>query len=130
MSRETFYCICKKLALNLQREATHRKLPSSVRQKVAIEMYLLASPMPPGCVAELFEVGRSSAGCAGHKVVDAFCATFRHLQENQPDLEEVMERFWTKYDFVMCPGAIGGTHFEVIKSQVTGLSKLSKQASV
>lgn len=95
MSQETFYGICKKLVPNLQREATHTKLPSSVSQKVAIGMYLLASLVPLGCVTELSEVGRASFGCIVHQVVDAICATFRHLQENQSDLEEVMERFWT-----------------------------------
>lgn len=113
MFQETFYCVCKNLVPNLQREASHRKLPSSMPQKVAIGMSLLASLVPPGCVAELFEVGRSRAGWAIHKVVDAICATFRHLQENQPDLEEVMEKFWTKYGFLMCAGATGGTHIEV-----------------
>lgn len=83
-------------------------------QKEAIEIFMLASLVPPGCVAELFEVGRSSAGCDVHKIVDAICATFRHLQENQPDLEKVItERFWTKYGFLMCAGAIGGTLIKV-----------------
>lgn len=56
-------------------------------------MYLLASPVPLGCVAELFEVGGSSTGYAIHKVVDAISATFQHLQKNQLDPEKVMDRF-------------------------------------
>lgn len=45
--------------------------------------------------------------------MDAICAIFQHLQENQPDKEGVMKRFWTKCGFPVSAGATGGTHIEV-----------------
>ncbi|XP_068926686.1 uncharacterized protein [Petaurus breviceps papuanus] len=113
MSKETFYYICDQLTPYLQHEATQMKLPLSVPRKVAIGLYHLASPVPLRCVAELFGVGRSTAGHTFHEVVDAICMGFRHLLENQCDLEEVMEMFWARHSFPMCAGAIGSTHIEV-----------------
>lgn len=96
----------QKVGTELSKGSHHMKLPSSVPQKVAIGMYLLASPVPLGCVTELSEVGRSSSGYAIHKVVAAISAIFQHLQKNQLDLEEAMERFRTKYGFLMCAGIL------------------------
>lgn len=110
VSRDILLYGDKKLASHIQGEATHMKLRFSVPQKVASGMDWLASLVLLHCVAELFEVDRSSTGHAFYEVVGAICAAFQHLQESQPDQETVRKRLWTKYSFLMCVGAIGSTH--------------------
>jgi hypothetical protein len=94
MSQETFRYISNRLVLNLQREAIIMRLPLSVPQKAVIGSADLPTASDRRWGLAL-RVGRSTAKCEVMEVTFYILAPL----ENQPDLEEVLERCWPEPGF-------------------------------
>ncbi len=116
MTKRTFNYLCEELHPFLHREDTNLRKAISVRKRVAVALWRLATNSDYRTIGHLFGISKASV-CL---VVDEFCMTAQdHLLPKYikmpvgNELHRVIEQFKTKWGFPQCVGAIDGSHIPV-----------------
>ena len=114
MSRESFYYLCDQLKHLLEKQTTRLRKPLSVEQRVAITLWILATPIDT--VAHLFGVARCTVCVVVHETCEAIVSRLLPVYISFPtgeQLDEVIKGFKEKWGFLQCAGSIDGSHISV-----------------
>ena len=115
MSRETFYYLCDKVRPVIEKQNTRMRRCVSTEHRVAITLWVLATPSQYRIVAHLFEVAQCMPDCKEH--LHCSCAELTPVYINFPTgdtLNEVDRGFKDKWGVPRCVGSIDGSHIPVI----------------
>ena len=117
LSKNTFDYLCTQLTPHLQYQDTHLRKAISVKKRVAITIWTLASSAEYRTVSHLFGVGRSTV-C---EVVHETCrAIVDHLLPKYicfpscDQQQQYVDNFEDKWGVPQCIGAIDGSHIPVL----------------
>ena len=116
MSRESFYYLCNQLKNLLEKQTTRLRKPLSVEQRVAITLWVLATPVEYRTVAHLFGIARCTVCVVVHETCEAIISKLLPVYISFPtgeQLDEVVKGFKEKWGFPQCAGAIDGSHISV-----------------
>ncbi|PIK40731.1 putative nuclease HARBI1 [Apostichopus japonicus] len=117
VDRETFTFICDSLRPYIGKRLTVMRRPISVRTRVAITLWRLATNCEYRTLGNMFGVARNTACKIVHEVCSAINEVFREEYLKFPDAEEVVEivkGFENRWGFPQCVGAIDGSHIPII----------------
>ena len=117
MSRETFEIICTELRPFLERKLSRFRQPISVKTRVAVTLWRLATNTEYRTIAELFGLGRSTVCEIVIDTCDALAKLAPHhvyVPQNE-SLQEVVRGFEWRWGFPQTAGAIDGTHIPILK---------------
>ena len=116
MARKTFYFLCKELHPYLYRQDTNMRKAISVRRRVAISLWRLATNADYPTISHLFGVSKGSVS----DILDEFCTTVCNIllpkYINIPTDEALymnVRKFKEKWGFPQCLGAIDGSHIPI-----------------
>ena len=116
LSKDTFDYLCTQLTPHLQYQDTHLRKAISVKKRVAITLWTLASSAEYRTVSHLFGVGRSTV-C---EIVHETCrAIVDHLLPKYicfppcDQQQQYVDNFESKWGVPQCIGAIDGSHIPV-----------------
>ena len=116
MRKATFTFICEKLHPYLHRQDTNMRKALSVKKRVAVALWRLATGSYFNTIGHLFGISEASASC----ICDEVCAVvaskllkiFVRLPAG-PELSEVINDFEERWGFPQCAGAIDGSHIPI-----------------
>eukprot|EP00794_Sanderia_malayensis_P013379 gene13378-14751_t len=116
MSKTTFDYLCSELHPFLHKEDTQFRQAISVRKRVAVALWRLATNSDYRTIGHLFGISKASV-CL---ITDEFCkAVAENLQPKyikipvDQELDKVVTDFKFKWGFAQCVGAIDGSHIPV-----------------
>jgi len=126
MSQEAFKYLCDKLRPMIEKQNTRMRRCVSTERRVAITLWVLATPSEYRSVAHLFGV----AWCTVCQIVRKTCIAIVHkltpVYINFPSgdgLKEVVKGFKDKWGIPQCAGSIDGSHVPVNPSSLTLLTR-------
>ena len=116
MSHRTFCFLCQELEPYLVREDTRFRQAISVRKRVAVALWRLATNADYRTIGHLFGISKGSI-CV---ILDEFCTIMaevmlpRYIKIPTGEcLDKVMETFEQKWGFPQCAGAVDGSHIPI-----------------
>ena len=114
MSRPTFEYLCEQLSPILHRMNTTQSL--SVKKRVAITLWCLATPGEYRTISHLFETARSTV-CeivheTCHAIVDKLMSRYITFPRGI-HLDRIVDTFSRKWGLPQCVGAIDGCHIPI-----------------
>ncbi len=116
LSKSTFNFLCDELRPYLQKENTRFRQAISVRKRIAVALWRLATNSDYRTIGHLFGISKASV-CL---IADEFCkAVADHLQPKYiripvgQELDTVVNNFRYRWGFPQCVGAIDGSHIPV-----------------
>ena len=116
MSRETFHYLCNQLRPLIQKQNTRMRRSLSTERRVAITLWVLATPGEYRSVAHLFRLAR----CTVCQIVNETCrAIVNKLLRvyirfpTRDSLNDVVRGFKEKFGIPQCVGSIDGSHIPV-----------------
>ena len=120
MSQDTFHILCNELGPYIQKELTNMRSPVTVKERVVVTVWMLATNIEYHTLASLFDLGRSTVG----KIVLETCnimttkllSQYVHFPEGAR-LCEIVDGFEVCWDIPQVASAIDGTHIPVIRPQ-------------
>ena len=116
VQRETFDHICKKLSPVLRGKRSNFRKPISVKKKVAVGLYRLASCSELRVLGDVFGIGTSSAHKYFSEFLQAFVKEFRSeisWPTSSKELQVIERDLRLLWDYDHCIGAIDGCHIAV-----------------
>ena len=116
MSKATFDYLCSRLRPVIERKDTHLRKAISVKHRLAITLWTLATPCEYRTVGHLFRVARSTVCVIVHKtckaIFDVLFSEYVTFPKGR-QLEETIRGFETRWQIPQCAGAIDGSHIPV-----------------
>ncbi|XP_042320621.1 protein ALP1-like [Sceloporus undulatus] len=112
MPKETLFVLAGILKPEIQRGESNFRSPISVKQRVAMTIWWLSSPLMYRKVASRFEIGRSTAAEIAIEVCLAMEKLLLRKTVQLGNYHKIMDGF-QKLGFPHCIGAIDGTHVTV-----------------
>ena len=115
-SRETFLYICDQLSGTITRRNTRLRPAVSVQRRVAITLWVLATPCEYRTVAHLFGVARCTVCCIVKDTCEAIVKILLPKYISFPvgmKLKETVKGFLERWGLPQCAGAIDGSHVPV-----------------
>ena len=91
MSRVSFYYLCDQLKHLLEKQTTRLRKPLSVEQRVAITLWILATPVEYRTVAHLFGVVRCTICVVVHETCEAIFSRLLPVYISFPTGEQLDE---------------------------------------
>ena len=116
VSRETFLYICAQLQHKIVKHNTRFRQAISVQKRVAITLWVLATPCKYRSVAHLFGLARCTVCCIVHDTCKAIVKLLlpNYIRFPTGDrLNEVVQGFLSKWGIPQCAGSIDGSHIPV-----------------
>ena len=116
MRKETFLYICNQLDPVIKGTDTVMRKSITVKKKVAVTLWFLATPSEYRTISHLFGIGRSTVCCIIHETVNAILKVLLKKYINFPTgdhLENVITGFENKCGFPQYAGAIDGSHIPI-----------------
>lgn len=116
MSKETFTYLCEQLSNRLSWQDTVMRTAISVKQRVAVTLWFLATPAEYRTIAHLFGIARSTVCEIVHETCKAIvdCLLKQYIQfPSGTKLDEIVHGFLTKWGVPQCVGAIDGSHIPI-----------------
>ena len=113
ISRATFNYLCEQLRPLVEKETTVMRKPVSVERRVAIILWILATPSEYRTVAHLFGIARCTIGIIVKETCKAIVQKLVPLYIRFPTgegLKEVITGFKEKWGVPQCAGSVDGTH--------------------
>ena len=117
LSKESFLFICRKLNDTLKRKDTRFRKSITVKKRLAICFWHLATGDDLRSLGWRFGIGKSTACQIVNEVCQAIADVLLPNVIKWPsgdDLKKVVEGFKTKWCFPQCAGAIDGTHVPIV----------------
>ena len=115
-SRETFLYLCDQLRRTISRQNTRLRRAISVERRVAITLWVLATPCEYRTVAHLFGVARCTVCCiikdTCEAIVKVLLPKYIHFPVG-PKLKETVTGFLDRWGLPQCAGSIDGSHIPV-----------------
>ena len=114
--KQTFSLILEKVERDICRISTPMRKAVSVRRRLALKLYFLASTAEYRTIGNLFGVSRSfTCQC----VKEVCCAIIKQFPKaitfpKGDELHQVLQGYEERWRFPMCAGAIDGTHIPVL----------------
>ena len=113
MSKETFTYLCEQLSNRLSRQDT---VIRTVKQRVAVTLWFLATPAEYRTIAHIFGIARSTVCEIVHEtckaIVDGLLKQYIQFPSGTK-LDEIVHGFLTKWGVPQCVGAIDGSHIPI-----------------
>ena len=100
MSKDTFTYLCAQLSPALHRSNTVMRKPLSVKQRVAITLWCLATPAEYRTIAHLFGVARSTVCETVHETCQAIVTVLKRKYVRFPScdhLDATVDGFKTRW---------------------------------
>ena len=116
ISKDTFDSVCPTDPTHLQCQDTHLWKAVSVKKRVAITLWVLASSAEHRTVSHLFGVGRSMVCEIVNETCQAIVDNLLLQYIRFPSLDQqqqYIENFENKWGVPQCIGAIDGSHISV-----------------
>ena len=116
VSKATFDYICYNLKPLFEKQNTSMKRPVSVEGRVAITLWILATPSEYRSIAHLLGVARSTVCVIVHETCRAIIQKFKPVYINFPtseNLRAVIQGFQDRWNIPQCAGSVDGTHIPV-----------------
>ena len=116
MKRSTFEYLCAQLQPVIQRHNTHLRRAISVRHRVAVTLWCLATPAEYRTISHLFGIGKSTVCEIVHETVDAIITRLKQDYIRFPTGQaqrDVINGFESTWGFPQCVGALDGCHIPV-----------------
>ena len=118
MSKETFETVCDLLRPHIERQTTRFRQPISVKAKVAVTIWKLATNIEYRTIAALFGLGKSTVGEVVLDTCDAIVQfllpRYVHIPQDSV-LQEIVDGFHSRWGFPQTIGAIDGTHIPILR---------------
>ena len=116
VSRETFLFICDRLKGSIGRKNTSFRKAVSVQQRVAVTLWILATPCEYRTVSHLFGLARSTVCCIVKDTCKAIIKVLLPSYIKFPvgeKLKETVKGFQDKWGIPQFAGSIDGSHIPV-----------------
>ena len=116
MNKNTFLYVYEQLRPELLHCDTSMRKSISVRTRVAVTLWFLATPSEYRTISHLFGIGRSTVCCIIHETVRAILKVLLKKYISFPlgdQLQNVIQGFEDKCNFPQCAGAIDGSHIPI-----------------
>ena len=109
MSRETFVYICGQLRSRIQRVNTRMRQAISVKKRLAVALWCLATPAEYRTIGYLFGIARSTACRIVHEtcnaIVEVLLRKYIHFPAGDR-LQQILQGFENKWGVPQCVGAV------------------------
>ena len=116
MSRETFLYICDELECSIGKCDTRFRRAISVKKRVAVTLWVLATQSEYRSVGHLFGLARCTVCCIVNQTCRAIVKKLlqRYIRFPSGDkLKETVQGFLDRWAFPQCAGSIDGSHIPV-----------------
>ena len=116
VSRETFLYICDQLKCIIGKHDTRFRRAISVQKRVAITLWILATPCEYRSVAHLFGLARCTVCCVVKETCRAIVMRLlpKYIRFPVGDkLKETAQGFYDRWGIPQCAGSIDGSHIPV-----------------
>ena len=116
VSKATFDYLCHNLQPLIQKASTSMRRPVSVERRVAVTLWILATPSEYCSVAHLFGLARCTVCQIVHETCKASICQLTSVYINFPtgdNLTAVIQGFQSKWNIPQCAGSIDGTHIPI-----------------
>ena len=116
MKKATFDYLCSQLQPLIERQDTHLRRPITVKHRVAITLWCLATAVEYRTISHLFGIGRSTVCEIVHDTVRAIVTQLKGEYIKFPTGQaqrDVIEGFEDRWGFPQCVGAMDGSHIPV-----------------
>ena len=116
ISQQTFNYLCERLQPAIEKQCTKLRQPISVKKRVAITLWYLATPMEYRSIGHLFGVARCTACIVVHETCAAIIDVLLKSYINFPRgnvVDETVEGFQNTWGVPQCCGAIDGSHIPI-----------------
>ncbi|XP_065908880.1 uncharacterized protein [Dysidea avara] len=116
VSRTTFNYLCEQLRPLIEKETTVMRRPVSVERRVAITLWILATPSEYCTVAHHFGIARCTVCIIVKETCKAIVQKLVPLYIHFPTgegLKEVITGFKEKWGVPQCAGSVDGTHIPI-----------------
>jgi len=113
VSRETFHYLCEQLRPLIQKKTTVMRRPESVPRRIAITLWVQATPSEYRTIAHLFGIARCTVCVIVKETCEAIVQKLVPLYIRYPageTLNEVITGFKEKWGVPQCAGSVDGTH--------------------
>ena len=117
MTKDTFMILCSDLEPHIQRRDTNYRKAISVKHRVAITVWRLATNVEYRTLSHLFGVGVSTVGSIVRECCRVICDELTPRYVRMPtgdDFDRMLDGFETRWGFPHCAGAVDGTHIPII----------------
>lgn len=117
LQRTTFTQLIQQVGPHLRRADTVFRRAIPIEKRIACALYALGSTSELRTVANLFGLGKSTAG----ELLHDFCSTIDEIFFNRlvkfpttdQEIADTVHDFLVRYDYPMCLGSLDGTHISV-----------------
>ena len=116
VSHTTFNYLCDQLKPLIEKQTTVMRRPVSVARRVAITLWVLATPSEYRTIAHLFGIARCTVCVIVKETCQAIVWKLVPLYISFPfgeDLKEVLTGFKEKWGVPQCAGSVDGTHIPI-----------------
>jgi len=116
VSKNTFHFLLDELRADLERQDTEMRKAVTVRRKVALFLYYLASTDSYRSLGNLFGLSRAFVCICLRQVSEAILKKLKPKYISFPkgdELVQVIAHYKERWGFPMCAGAIDGTHIAI-----------------
>ena len=116
VSKQTFNYLCHRLQPLIEKQNTNMRRPVSVERRVAISLWILATPSEYRMVSHLFGLARCTVCVIVHETCRAIAQNLQSVYISFPtgeSLKTVVEGFQCRWDIPQCAGSVDGTHIPI-----------------
>ncbi|CAF0959072.1 unnamed protein product [Adineta ricciae] len=117
LNRTTYNELIRQIGPHLQREDTTFRLAIPVEKRVACALYLLGSTCELRTAANLFGIGRTTAGQILHEFCEVLVNNFFHrfikFPTTSQEIQNTVNDFYIRCGYPMCIGSLDGTHIPI-----------------
>ena len=114
MSRESFNKLCNMLRPFIVKQRTNMRAPVSVEKQVAVFLYYTADEGRYRKVANAFGISKATVSTIIRRVAQAITfhlgPKYIKLPKTEEEVRTAESRFYAKFGFPQCIGAIDGSH--------------------
>ena len=112
VSQATFLYICDKLKLEISKRDTRFRKAISVKRRVAITLWVLATIVEYCTVGRLFGVAQCTVCSKKHAIVKVLLPFYIKFPIDDA-LEETLDGFLEQWGIPQCAGSIDGSHIPI-----------------